>query len=454
MLLLPLAFVALFSARASLASRALPFAIADKEPPKVVSLEPEDQSDEVDAKKTTKLIVTFDRPMVDSAWSFCGGGPDFPTFKGKPHWDTPKKCVVDVELVPEHEYLLRLNCPPSGTNFRTPEGVQLVPVAWSFSTLPEKLPNPAKQHSDNRAAFDALKKLLPETYSYYDLRVRSWDKLFAANESSILGAKTTRGWARRVAKMLAPTEDIHMHLEAGGHAFGVGSRSVDPLFRSKLVSNYLPTQSAGGGLQGRTQDGIGYLMIPNWTDAHDVDAIERALATMRDCKAMIVDVRPNAGGDELLARRIAAWFVDGFMVYGKHRFRVRAGKEGFDPIVDRAIEGNKDAQRRISVPIAVLTSRYVMSSNESFVLMMKQAKDCMVVGQKTYGSSGNPRPHPLPNDVTIFVPSWQDLRLDGTCFEGEGLAPDIEVKVEPKDLEVKDPILEKALALLRDKLKS
>jgi C-terminal processing protease CtpA/Prc len=78
----------------------------------------------------------------------------------------------------------------------------------------------------------------------------------------------------------------------------------------------------------------------------------------------------------------------------------------------------------------------------------------MVVGQKTYGSSGNPRPHPLPNDVTIFVPSWQDLRLDGTCFEGEGLAPDIEVKVEPKDLEVKDPILEKALALLRDKLKS
>jgi hypothetical protein len=453
MLTFALALVALVSGRSDVEMTPFELALLDKEPPKVVSMEPEDQSDEVDAKKTTKLIVTFDRPMIDSQWSFCGSGPEYPTIKGKPHWDTPKKCVVDVALVPEHEYFLRLNCPPVGTNFRTPDGAQLASVPWSFSTLPEKLPDQAEQHASNKKALDELMKLLPGTYSYYDLRVRSWDKLLHTNESAILAAKTTRGWARRVAKMLAPTEDIHMHLEVGGHFFGVGSRSVDSLFHSKLLSNYFPTQSAGDGLQGRTQDGIGYLMIPNWTDAHGIDAIESALANLRDCKAMIVDVRPNAGGDELLARRVAAWFVDGFKVYGKHRFRVRAGKDGFDPVVDRAIEGNKDADRRISVPIVVLTSRYVMSSNESFVLMMKQAKDCTVVGQKTFGSSGNPRPHPLSNGVTIFVPSWQDMRLDGTCFEGEGLAPDVEVKAETKDFEVKDPILEKALANLRDKIK-
>jgi len=105
------------------------------------------------------------------------------------------------------------------------------------------------------------------------------------------------------------------------------------------------------------------------------------------------------------------------------------------------------------MPVAVLTSRYVMSSNEYFVLMMRQAKDCTVVGQKTYGSSGNPRPHDLPNGVRIFLPSWQDLRPDGTCFEGEGLAPDVEVAAEPKDFGEKDPILERALTLLREKTK-
>jgi C-terminal processing protease CtpA/Prc len=55
--------------------------------------------------------------------------------------------------------------------------------------------------------------------------------------------------------------------------------------------------------------------------------------------------------------------------------------------------------------------------------------------------------------MTLVLPSWQDLRPDGTCFEGEGLAPDVEVAVTPKDLDEKDPILERALALLRDKIK-
>jgi hypothetical protein len=53
-------------------------------------------------------------------------------------------------------------------------------------------------------------------------------------------------------------------------------------------------------------------------------------------------------------------------------------------------------------------------------------------------SSGNPKPHELPNGVTIVIPSWQDLRLDGSCFEGEGLRPDVEVAVNEKDLESKD----------------
>ncbi|MBZ0267328.1 hypothetical protein K8I85_04185, partial [bacterium] len=93
-------------------------------------------------------------------------------------------------------------------------------------------------------------------------------------------------------------------------------------------------------------------------------------------------------------------------------------------------------------------SRYVMSSNEAFVLMMKQAADCTVVGQRTFGSSGNPKPHELGNGVTVVVPSWQSLRPDGTCFEGEGLAPDVEVAVDVAELEQRDPILERALEIL------
>lgn len=428
--------------------------VAGGDPPRVVSMEPENLAEDLDAKKTTKLVVTFDRPMTDTGWSFCGGGPTFPPFKGKPHWDTPKKIVVEVELEADHEYQLSLNC-PAATKFRSAEGVPLTPVNWSFSTAPERVPNQGKQKSDNRKALEALQKLLPSSYSYYDLRVRSWEKLFRDHEESILAAKTTRGWASAVANMLAATEDIHMHLQLGDRTFAVGKRAIDPLFRKDLVPHYMPVQSLGEGeLKGRTDDGIGYLMIRGWTDAKEVDAIEHALPTLRDCKAIVLDVRPNSGGDELLAQRIAAWFVDGAKVYGKNRYRTGPGKDCFGPIVERAITGHPEAGNRLSMPIAVLTSRYVMSSNESFVLMMKQANDCTVVGQTTYGSSGNPKPHELPNGVTIVLPSWQDLRLDGSCFEGEGLRPDVEVAVNDKDLESKDPILERALELMRQKIRN
>jgi C-terminal processing protease CtpA/Prc len=203
-------------------------------------------------------------------------------------------------------------------------------------------------------------------------------------------------------------------------------------------------------LCGRTDDGIGYLLIGAWSSEVDPEVVGRAIAELADTKAMVVDARPNSGGDERLAQQVAAWFVDGTKTYAKHRFRLRAGKDGFGPVEERKLTGN-GPDRRYGKPIAVLTSRYVMSSNESFVMMLRQARDCVVVGQPTFGSSGNPKPFDLGNGVTAFVPSWQDLRLDETVVEGEGIAPDEFVPCTPDDLQARDPIFEKALELLRAK---
>ena len=49
----------------------------------------------------------------------------------------------------------------------------------------------------------------------------------------------------------------------------------------------------------------------------------------------------------------------------------------------------------------------------------------------------------------IVIPSWKALRPDGTCFEGEGIEPDIHVEVKDGDLNSRDPILERALEYLR-----
>ena len=421
-----------------------------QEPPKVVALSPENFSADVDAEATTKLTVEFDRAM-GAGKSICGGGPNFPNIKSTT-WLNPKTLVIEVELQPDHDYELGLNC-QSFRNFASAEGVALVPLPWSFTTLPAVLPDQAEQKKRNGKAFETLQKTLAEGYSYYDLRVKDWDKRFGAAKAGLLSAKTDAAWASRAARMLKPADDIHMVLRLGERTYPVGTRAIDSLYRRKIVEKQFELKPAGNelALYGRNQEGIGYLMISGWSAPLDLDAVDSALGELRDCRAMILDVRPNSGGDELMARRVAAWFVTGTKTYAKHRFRVKAGKDGFGPIIERQITGNGNPKQQFAGPIAVLTSRYVMSSNESFVMMLEQAADCTSVGQPTFGSSGNPKPHELGNGVTIVMPSWQDLRLDGSCLEGEGLAPDVLVEVGEKELESADPILAKALELLRDK---
>lgn len=282
------------------------------------------------------------------------------------------------------------------------------------------------------------------------MRVKDWEGLKEAAAKSALAARTDRGFASAVAKALAPTQDLHLWFTVNGSTIGVTSREVDPLFRPQLLPRYVKSEKIDNAtLYGRTDDGIGYLVIASWQKPVDPQRIGAAITELMDCKAMVVDVRLNSGGDERLAREVAAWFVRGEKVYGRHHFRVGAGKDGFGAIQERSLTGRDDG---FEGPVAVLTSRCVMSSCESFVQMMRQANDCTVVGQPTYGSSGNPQPVDLQNGVTAMVPSWQDLRLDGTPIEGEGLAPDVLVACAPKDFETADPILEKALAVLREKV--
>lgn len=420
-----------------------------QEAPQVVSLDPPNAA-EVDAKTTQRLTVTFDRAMATGGQSLCGGGVTFPKIVGQVRWTNDRTLVVDVELEPDHEYRLSVNC-PAAQNTRGKDGAPVAPTAWTFTTLPARLRPAAEQKQRNQKAMNVLLKALAENYSHRDLRVQDWPKLEKEHAPKLLAAKTDRGFAAAAAEMLKPTADLHLYLRLGEQTFATGSRAVDPLFRRPLLDQHVTVAPAGKqALAGRTADGIGYLLIAAWTQEVDPEVIGGAITELADTKAMIIDVRPNSGGNEALARQVAAWFLEGTRTYAKNRVRVRAGKDGFGPVLERQITGHGE-NRHYDRPIAVLTSRYVMSSNESFVMMLRQAKDCVVVGQPTFGSSGNPKPFDLGNGVTAWVPSWQDLLPDGTPSEGKGVQPDVLVECSPQDLERRDPILEKALELLRAK---
>ncbi|MGC6487696.1 MAG: Ig-like domain-containing protein, partial [Planctomycetota bacterium] len=134
-------------------------------PPKVVSMKPRDGGALDPA--ATELVVTFDRDMFRGGYSVCGGGPDFPKIQGRPQWRGDRTLVIPVQLKPDHEYNLSLNC-SSGRKIRSKEGATLTPTRWSFTTFPAQLRPWPEQQQRNLDAFERLRQLLATRYSYRD----------------------------------------------------------------------------------------------------------------------------------------------------------------------------------------------------------------------------------------------------------------------------------------------
>lgn len=418
--------------------------------PVVLSSVPDNGSDNVDPD-LDELRVVFDQPMSHGGWSVVGGGPKFPKFVGNARWTDDRTFVWQWKLEAEHEYWLSINN-ATFCNFQSASGEPAEPHPIAFRTRTST--NPASAFGAvalNRAAFEILRKAIDEDYSYRDLRKVNWTARFAEYGPKLQSADSAWEFAHKAAEMLAPAQDTHLWIKLGDEQIPTYRRQSAWNVATSKLSSYVPDWQKRNAIiaSGRFEDGIRYMQIRSWPANRD-DLLDPAFDILNEAmiaggKALIIDVRANGGGAEPAAAKVAGCFVKAPVVYGRDVIR-RNGKLS-EPL-DRTLVPTED-RPKYRGRVVVLAGLGTISSCESFVLMMKQVPGCVVIGDRTAGSSGNPKPINLGNGVTVFIPSWQDLRLDGTCFEGEGIAPDIAVKCEPKDFDTHDPVLDAALKVLR-----
>lgn len=433
----------------------LPMVAARADAPRVVKLVPRNGATKVNPA-TTELCITFDTDMDTSGFSLCGGGPSFPKFDGRPEWTDERTLVAKVVLEPDHDYELSINC-PAAQNFSSLDGTPAESLRWTFSTAGGSGLSAGEQKQLNEKSLKQLMTILRERYSYYELQGIDWKALEKKHRRKIEDADDTRAWVAASAKMLAAAKDLHLWLVYRDRTTPTFQHKIEPNFGLAGLKKALPKLRQRNACvhTAVTKDRIGYLLIGTLSAARrqELEEVPDILREMQDCRALVVDLRANGGGDELLAQPIAAWFVSGERTYSKSLLRDPKAPDGFAGPFERKIRGN-DAADRFDGPVAVLIGPGVMSSAESFALMMKQGEQVVLVGAATRGSSGNPKPHKLANGVQVFVPSWKDLLPTGDLLEGKGVKPDVEVSAKARQFEAGDPVLERALALLREKLKS
>jgi C-terminal processing protease CtpA/Prc len=303
----------------------------------------------------------------------------------------------------------------------------------------------------NRGAVERLKRAIERDYSYRDLRKVDWQKRLAEFEPRLLEAKDADAFAKETAELLKAAGDVHIWLKVKDKTIGTFHRDARLNFNPRVLPKLIPQLKQHGRtvLTGSFDDGVRYVAIGTWENREPqslAKAIEAIAEAAADKAPLIIDVRPNAGGSELSARQVAGMFVKKPTVYSKN-FNLQNGKERGP--YERLVEPDKEGRHHPG-PCLVLMGEWNMSSCESFLQMMREAGS-KLVGEKSYGASGNPKPHELGNGVTVFLPSWRDLALDGNDQEGVGISPDVVVETKREDFETGDPVLVRALELIRPK---
>jgi len=229
---------------------------------------------------------------------------------------------------------------------------------------------------------------------------------------------------------------------------------------------------------------IAYIRVQSFDDPKYEDFALNAVRQYRNAQTIVIDVRGNGGGSspERLLRAIldrpyrdwsqaSALSIGLFRTYSSLRDHARPGE------LSERESGYLDAFAEFAAPqilapgalippvggagratlpndpvyrgnILVLTDLACASACEDFVMPLKYSGRATIVGERTFGSSGQPFIYDFGNGMSFRISSRRMYFPDGSEFEGVGIAPDVEVRPSIADRQHgKDVALERAVGL-------
>ena len=200
---------------------------------------------------------------------------------------------------------------------------------------------------------------------------------------------------------------------------------------------------------GRHPSGLGYIRITSF-DGHEEVAQEfdQALEALRTAPGLILDIRDNPGGygqERIVGRLLQqpTLCAISFIKNGPGHGALKRKDDILEPTGPWQYSG----------PIALLVNDSTGSAADLFACYLRSAKRVVTVGSTTHGNlSGVAAFAVLPCGLVVRISNGYICDAGGKPIEGNGNAPDVIVAPTISDfLAGRDPVLEKAVALVREK---
>jgi len=238
----------------------------------------------------------------------------------------------------------------------------------------------------------------------------------------------------------------------------------------------------------RIADGIAYVNINNFQNSKVNEEFLKLIDSLKNSKGVIIDIRNNSGGNSGVGYEIINCFTDkpylgsawktrkhiaAYKAWGLYSANTtkeeldKMSKEEREEVLEciDVFKGNSwysekpstitpPKGEKLNIPMVVLTGHNTASAAEDFLIALDNLKRATFVGEKTFGSTGQPLPLDLPGGGSARICTKRDTYPDGREFVGYGVEPHVLVERTLDDFTwKKDNILEKGIEVLKGLMK-
>jgi hypothetical protein len=325
-----------------------------------------------------------------------------------------------------------------------------------------------------RSNFDIFWTTFDEHYPFFALHGIDWRAVGDKYRSTITDKTSPDELFGVFRAMLEPLHDAHVILRGTSdkqvfQALREGTQRIDvategkirELIESHYTHGKLRTWCRGRVGYGTLPGSVGYLRITafaGYTEKPDFDsevraleeALDQALSGAAALRGLVVDVRVNRGGSDVLGVAVASRLAP-------HEYLAFAKRARNDPKAPDRFTAPQETQVRVSSrphfhgKVVLLTGGFTVSAGETFTMALMGRKPAVVrIGENTQGVFSDVLGRKLPNGFRVGLPNEIFLTADGKTFDGPGIPPHVRVAVFPKEdlASGRDGCLEKALEIL------
>ncbi|GGV31796.1 S41 family peptidase [Streptomyces spectabilis] len=341
--------------------------------------------------------------------------------------------------------------------------------------LPDDCTRPAPKGP--RAAFDVFWQSFAENYPFFAAKGVDWDAVRERYRPQVHTDTTRKELFSIFSKMVKPLHDAHVAVIDGKRVYAevrpgtvMPSKKLDTKVKKFIEKRDLKHATyrkdfAGGRITyADLPGGQGYLRISGFAGyapqgapfAAHLAELDRALDTVltkdrtQRLKGLMIDLRVNGGGSDLLGIRIAERLTDTpYVAYSK-----RARNDPADPgkhTRPEPIRVRPADAPRYTGPIALLTGGSTVSAGETFTqALMDRPGRTVRVGRPTQGVFSDVLARDLPGGMAVWLPNEEFLTRTGRTFDGTGVPPHLSEPVFTKEEFAKnrDSAFDRALRVL------